>query len=102
MKWTERDEYTKEQIVNAVKTWANYPGFSAETCGQCKRKANVLAGSPGWFCDNGHYNVQALSGFDIPHEKPDLGPTRATIYAAHEEAREQDAPPDDAAEGGAR
>ncbi len=86
MKWNDNNDFTHEQIVTAIKTWANYPGFSAETCGQCKRKVNVLAGGPGWFCICEHYNAQVIHGAQIPHEKPNLGPTRATIYAAHIEA----------------
>lgn len=81
--------FTHAQIVNAVLTWANFNGFSGESCGDaCKATANVLAGA-GWFCPCGHYNVQSWNHHQIPHEEPTYGPTRGTICAAIVDGRRQ-------------
>ena len=50
---------TEEQITGACDTWFNFPGFSGETCSEC--------------------NCQSFSCNNMPHEEPDLGPTRQTI-----------------------
>ena len=91
-------EWTPEKIAEAVATWHNWPGFSGESCGNCRATANVLAGGPGWFCpvcevvvDTGddekllvseEYNCQSWSCHQMPHENPDYGPTLATIRAS--------------------
>lgn len=55
--------------------------FTAATCGGCQKTANVVTSS-GWFCACGHFNVELWSGdFIMPHERPDIGPTRAAIDA---------------------
>ena len=72
-------DWTEEKITEAADTWFMFNGFSAETCSDCKRKVNVPAGGPGWFCCCGGYNCQSFSGYQMPYEKPDLGPTQATI-----------------------
>lgn len=78
-------DYTESEIVDAIETWANYPGFTADKC-KCGLTANVLIG-PGWFCTCGHYNILPFYNSQIPHDKPDLGPRRSTIVLAHEKAR---------------
>ncbi|MBU0963982.1 hypothetical protein KKC06_03000, partial [Patescibacteria group bacterium] len=67
----------------------NFNGFTAVTCGKCKKKANVLVGGQGWICTCEHYNVQVIHGANIPHENPDLGPTRAFLQAAYAKAEEK-------------
>lgn len=74
-------KYTPEQLAQMF-TWPHFNGFSGEQCSQCKKTANVPAGGPGWFCDEGHYNVQSWSFHQIPHEAPALGPTRQQIQDA--------------------
>lgn len=82
-KVTERDfEWTRDKIVEAATTWANFNGFTAEICFHCKKTANVLAGGSGWFCVCGVYNCEAWDNNQIPHEDPDLGPTGALIHEA--------------------
>lgn len=70
------------QIAESIKTWCNWPGFTAEQChnDDCGVTINTLAGGPGYFCPRcDHYNVQSHSGFFIPHRNPDFGPTLETI-----------------------
>lgn len=74
--------WTPEKIAEAICTWNCWPGFSGETCGLCKIKANVLAGGPGWICICGHYNVQAWHGHSMPHNCPSLGPAQHILNAA--------------------
>ena len=64
-------------------SWGPHIFFTADTCGGCHKTANVCHG-PGWFCDCGHYNILPWSNHQIPHKKPDLGPTRAEIHEAAE------------------
>jgi hypothetical protein len=78
-------EYSREDIIIANQTWANYNGFSGETCGVCGATANVLAGGAGWFCVCGQYNAQSLSCFRLPHDSPTYGPDGETIANAHTE-----------------
>jgi alkaline phosphatase len=35
--------YTPEEITDMCDTWANFNGFSGETCGSCHKTANVFA-----------------------------------------------------------
>ena len=79
--------YTAEQITEAADTWANYNGFSGETCRVCKRTANVLAGGPGWFCVCGQFNFPSWNFHQMPHEHPNLGPSRETIAAGHKASK---------------
>lgn len=75
-------DYTVEKI-REMTAWTGYQGFVGETCGSCSKTANVLSGGPGWICVCGHYNAQLFYGGPMPHEEPDLGPTRKTILEAH-------------------
>ena len=75
-------DFSVEKIVDAITTWANFNGFSGESCSKCKKTVNVLGCGPGWFCVCGHYNAQSFSHNQIPHDNPDLGPTKDTIYEA--------------------
>jgi hypothetical protein len=78
MQTTKEDfTFTAEEIAEAVDTWANFTGFSGETCGECRKTANVLCG-PGWLCVCGHYNVQRFHPRH-PHPSPDLGPDAEII-----------------------
>ena len=79
--------YTAPEITEMADTWANYNGFSGETCGACHRTANVLAFGPGWFCECGHYNMQALHSANMPHEKPDFGPALSVIQEGHKASK---------------
>jgi hypothetical protein len=79
--------YTVSEITEMADTWANYNGFTGETCGVCEKTANVLAGGAGWFCDCGHYNVQSLSDFGVLHEQPDMGTLGSVIVEGHKLAR---------------
>jgi hypothetical protein len=76
-------DFTPEQIQNALNTWANYNGFEGDTCHKCKLTANVLGG-PGWICTCGHYILQNWHGGRMmPHDYPDLGPTKNIIHMGH-------------------
>ena len=79
--------YTALEITEMADTWANYNGFTGETCGACGKTANVLAGGAGWFCDCGHYNAQSLSNFRAPHERPDVGTPGSVIVEGYRLAR---------------
>jgi hypothetical protein len=80
--------FTAAEITDACTTWAMFNGFSGEHCGNCLTDHNVLAGGPGFFCECcGHFNVQSFSHFQMPHEKPDFGPTAAVIRAGIEQYR---------------
>ena len=70
--------YTAPEIREMLR-WANFNGFTADSCGKCRKTVNVLAGGPGFFCACGHYNIQSWHCFQIPHERPDYGPAQATI-----------------------
>ena len=72
--------FTKEKITEMM-TWPHFDGFTAAQCGQCKKTANVMQG-PGWFCPCGMFNSLPWGNMQIPHEKPDYGPTRQTITEA--------------------
>ncbi len=85
----EEMNYTVEKIAEMA-TWRYYSGFTAATCGNCHKTANVLAGSPGWFCPCGAFNVLPLHGVQIPHQSPDYGPSRDTISEGHERAHAGD------------
>jgi hypothetical protein len=67
-------------------TWRYFDCFTASSCGGCKKTANVPSG-PGWFCECGHYNILPWSNHFIPHEKPDMGPSRRRIMKAAKSAR---------------
>jgi len=70
---------TREEIVHAATTWANFRGFTAITCQQCEKTANIPARrSAGWICVCGTDNTLSHKN-QVPYENPDLGPTRATI-----------------------
>lgn len=71
--------YTSEEITEMADTWANFSGFSGETCGNCRKTANVFALGAGWFCDCGHYNVQSYSHSNRPWKNPDMGTPRDVI-----------------------
>jgi RNA polymerase subunit RPABC4/transcription elongation factor Spt4 len=72
-----------EEIV----TWQHVRtyGFTADSCGNCKKTVNVICAGPGWICPNcGAFNTQNWSGNAmIPHENPDMGPTRAELQEAY-------------------
>ncbi len=75
--------YSAEQIASMCSNGGMHSGFTAESCGHCKAKANVFAHNAGWFCACGDYNCQSWSGSCIPHEHPDHGPSLAVIRAGH-------------------
>jgi hypothetical protein len=85
------DIYTKEQITEMADTWRNYHGFSGETCGKCHKTANVFAFSLGWICDCGHFNLQAWSLAQVPHEQPDMGTPRAVIVEGNRASKKYQA-----------
>jgi len=80
-------QYTANEITEMSDTWQNYNGFTGETCGKCKKTANVFAYGAGWFCDCGNYNVQSFSSFQIPHENPDIGTPRSVIAEGHKNSK---------------
>ncbi|MBU0598443.1 hypothetical protein KKF61_05675, partial [Patescibacteria group bacterium] len=63
----ENFDFTEQEIIDACNR-VNFNGFTAVTCGKCKKKANVLVGGQGWICTCEHYNVQVIHGANIPHE----------------------------------
>jgi len=67
--------------------WGRFEGFTASSCGGCHKTANVVNGTAGWFCVCGHFNVLPWTGFIIPHEKPDLGPSSNKIQSAYSRAK---------------
>lgn len=75
----QRFSFSAEEIAEALDTWANFVGFSGETCGKCGKTANVLVGGAMWECVCGHYNVTPFIIHRIPHEQPDLGPSYEVI-----------------------
>ena len=75
--------YSAAQIASMCSNGGIYNGFTAESCGHCKAKANVFAHNAGWFCACGHFNCQSWSHSCIPHEHPDHGPSLAVIRAGH-------------------
>lgn len=79
--------YSTEKIAE-MSTWPYYQGFTADTCGSCKKTANVLAGDPGWFCACGHFNVLPFHGSRIPYDSPDLGPSQEIIKEGHRLGKE--------------
>jgi hypothetical protein len=72
--------YSVEKIQEMA-AWTNFQGFTADTCGKCKKTANLLAGGAGWFCPCGHFNVLPWSNMQIPHDLPDYGPPRECMRA---------------------
>ena len=76
--------YTAQEITEKADMWMNYNGFTGETCGDCKKTANVLARGNGWECDCGHLNDQSWTNFFIPYEHPDMGTPRGVIVEGHE------------------
>jgi len=81
--------YTEDELVEAMTTWAAYPGMTGATCGKCHKTANVLnSDATGWFCSCGQENPTLFPGRQYPYENPDLGPTSATIQAAWDRAEQ--------------
>ena len=78
------DVYTAEEITEMADIWANDQSFTGETCGKCKKTANVFAGGAEWFCDCGHYNVQSFGSFNMPHNFPDMGTPSKVIKLGYE------------------
>lgn len=74
-----RRYWTVQRITEAVDTWAVWPGFTADTCGRCRRTANIPAAGS-WCCCCGHYNILPWHGHQISHERPDIGPPRWVIH----------------------
>ena len=68
-------KWKPDEIVEAILSWRNWPGFTAERC-TCGKTANVLGRGPGWFCVCGEFNVQCHYGMIIPHDNPHLGPDK--------------------------
>ncbi len=75
--------YSAAQIASMCSDGGIFNGFTAESCGHCRAKANVFAKNASWFCACGHYNHQSCC-YRIPHEKPDYGPSLAAIREGHE------------------
>jgi len=73
-------DFTKEEIAEMA-TWPYFRGFTADSCGRCKKTANVLWGA-GYFCPCGHYNILSWYYTQIPHEAPYYGPSRQVIAGA--------------------
>jgi len=79
---------TAAQITDACKTWANFNGFSGESCYHCLTDQNVLAGGPGFICPVcAHHNMVGWHAHQMPHEFPEYGPTREVIHAGVERYR---------------
>lgn len=79
--------YSIARITEMSDTWRNYNGFTGETCGVCKKTANVLALGPGWVCDCKHFNVQSFIYVQIPHDNPDMGTPKSIIVAGHQNSK---------------
>jgi len=79
---------TEEEIIEACGR-PGFNGYTAEACGKCRKKANVLNGGHGWFCTCGHFNMQSFHGANIPHKDPDLGPSHDFLLAAYAKAKKQ-------------
>jgi hypothetical protein len=82
-------EWSREQIVAAAKVWMNFGGFTPERCARCSRKANLVMGRPSWICPCGRHNIAGRNHQELPHETPDIGPTRAVIGEALDQARRE-------------
>jgi len=79
----------KEQIVKAMTTWANFTGYSGESCNKCGTTFNLLGRGCGWVCPECEgYNAQDLHHLHPVYKNPMFGPTEGTIRAASEEARQ--------------
>lgn len=52
--------------------------FTGDICGKCNILVNVLHDA-GWHCACGHWNVLPHTTRRIPHEAPQMGPTRQQI-----------------------
>ena len=81
-------EITPEIIATGLSIY--HPGFTSGSCGKCKKTANFPAGGRGFICTCGHFNIGMISGVFIPHEMPDLGPSRQTIKDAYKYKKETD------------
>ena len=70
---------TPYEMAEAIRTWCNYPGFTAEKC-SCGATVNTFAGCPGYHCPKcDRYNCQSWSCHQIPHQHPDFGPSLRDI-----------------------
>lgn len=80
-------DYPVERI-REMKTWTYFIGFTGSVCKGCHKKANVLAGTPGWMCCLcGTFNPLPArkAACPDPFDVPDYGPTRAVIQQGCED-----------------
>lgn len=75
-------EITPEMVAEGLSIC--HPGFTAGSCGKCKKTANFPAGGVGFVCTCGHFNIGLIFDMFIPHEIPDLGPSAQTIKDGYE------------------
>ncbi len=78
-------DFTDDKLVEMF-GWLHFMGFSGETCGSCKKTANVPIG-PGWFCPCRAFNAMSFSHHQTPYEAPDYGPRSGNINQAALKAR---------------
>lgn len=76
--------WTPEKIAEAALTWCQPISWTAWACGECHATLNVLSG-PGFFCPRcKHFNILPWSNHIIPFDRPDYGPSRATLRRGYE------------------
>lgn len=75
-------KWTVDQIVDVILHHRAAAGFTAESCHGCKKTANISIAHAGWFCVCGAYNVMSWSYHQMPHVRPDLGPSRHILNMA--------------------
>lgn len=78
-------DFTDDKLVEMF-GWGNFRGFSGETCGSCKKTANVPIEAE-WFCPCGAFNAMSFNHHQTPHETPDYGPRSGNINRAALKAR---------------
>lgn len=79
----EMHKWTDEQIADVAR---RETGFTAASC-SCGKTANVRANDAQWWCPCGKWNTLDWYERQIPHEKPDFGPTLARITEIVERVR---------------
>lgn len=76
--------WTMKELVRVLRDRCRW--FTGSSCGGCHKTANVID-APGWFCPCGCYNTLLLDQGEVPHEAPDVDPSRGAILQVIETAR---------------
>lgn len=67
--------FTRKEIA----AFAVNLSFSGETCGKCKKTANVLIPESEWRCDCDHFNMLSWRHSRRPYNSPDMGTSLLAI-----------------------